>query len=475
MKIAIVGGGITGLSVSFYLNKYLRDAGVRDYSITLLESANRLGGKIETLQMNDCYIEKGPDSFLARKLAMLELVDELGMRDELVSTLPQAKTTYIWHNQQLMKMPQGVQLGIPGKIWPFLRTPLLTLPGKLRALFDFVNVGENLQSEDISLGELFCRRFGIELVERLVEPILAGIYAGDIWSLSARATFPQFLEWAAKDRSLMLGAYRATSVQHHKISTDTMQPSSVFLSFRHGLSQLIQALETSLRENQVNLITNTTVKRISKNQTYKLQLSGNQTLDAEHLVLTSPSHTWQSMFPEMAEIHPLSQMEHVSVAAVIFLYKKEDIVTRLNGAGFVVPKRAGKFMTACTWTSSKWPHVSGGESFLIRCYVGRRHQTTWLQLTGKQLILDVQNELREMTGITAIPYHVEVVNWIQAMPQYDVGHLKRVSDGELALHKFFPNVHVCGASLRGIGLPDCILQAKTTASLIASKYKLDSI
>jgi protoporphyrinogen/coproporphyrinogen III oxidase len=467
-RIAIVGGGISGLSSAFYIRKLCKEQGVR-VEITLIEQSDRLGGKVATLHRDGCVIERGPDSFLARKLPIIDLTLELGIEDELTAMNPKAKS-FIIHRRKLHSMPQGLVLGIPTEVMPFVRTSLISPLGKARAAMDLI-LPKHAQGEDEALGAFLQRRLGKEVLEHIVEPLLAGIYAGDTQALSLKATFPQFGNLEQKYGSLILGMIRNKQLQKKAtskaVSVQTSLPAvaknAMFLTYKQGLTSLITALSESL--NDCEIVYGQSVTELSKSdQGTKLRLSNGREQVYDAVVLTVPNYAAASMLKGIAGVDThLIDIPYASVANVVMAFRRKDIESKLNGSGFVVPRDEGLTITACTWTSVKWLHTAPDELALVRCYVGRYGDDRGMTLSDDELISAVRADLRSTMDITSEPVFVEPTRWSQAMPQYPVGHLDRLRTFRGQLSDALPGVFVAGAGYLGVGLPDCIAQGKQAA------------
>lgn len=358
--------------------------------ITLVDSAEVLGGKINTLQRDGFVIERGPDSFLSRKLAIIELAKELGIESELTGTNPKGKQSYILFKNKLHAMPQGLVLGIPTEIMPFARTGLLSWGGKLRALLDFIKPSRS-DAGDESLGGFLGRRLGTQVVQRIAEPLLAGIYAGDLNKLSIQATFPQFAAAERKHGSLIRGM--RSNKKLAKAPDMSMLPegarSSVFLTFKGGLSTLVDALDRALPSMERKLgqavtaihdkaagdeaaagFTGMTAGEQSGSR-YTIELANGEQLPADKVIVTAPAFQAAELLEPLVDCAELRAVDYVSVANVVMAFDKASLGITFKGSGFVIPRSEGLRITACTWTSTKWLHTSPGDKVLLRCYVGR--------------------------------------------------------------------------------------------------------
>jgi oxygen-dependent protoporphyrinogen oxidase len=496
-RVVIVGGGITGLSAAYYLQQLAKKSPT-SIEITLVEKSSILGGKIQTIHRDGFVIEKGPDSFLARKLPIIELTRDLNLEDQLVSTNPKAKKTYILHKGKLHRMPPGLVLGIPTEITPFLKTGLISPKGKLRAAMDLV-LPRRTDPMDESLGHFLQRRLGKEILDNIAEPLLAGIYAGDTLSLSLKATFPQFHSTEQKYRSLILGmmANRKGAAEESG-QLPMIARNSMFLSYKDGLETLVKHLEKALTHGKgstqekalshVELFMNQRVTRIvktkdvrearesgdnantgvnkSQNGAYQLFFEDGTEKEVDAVIFTTPPIETGGILEQFSPTLPLASLTdipYVSVANVIIAFDEEDITFNMDGSGFVVPRKEGRFITACTWTSSKWLHTAPKGKVLLRCYIGRSGEEDWMNLSNREILKRTKKDLKELMGIDATPLFYEINHWKQAMPQYTVGHLDRLKHLNEVLSSSNPGIIFTGSGYYGVGIPDCIRQGKEAA------------
>lgn len=461
-RIVIIGGGISGLSSAFYLQREAERQG-RELHLTIVDEAPVLGGKINTLQRDGFVIEKGPDSFLARKQAMIDLATELGLEDELTATNPGAKKTYIMHGRKLHAMPQGLVLGIPTEIAPFVKTGLLSWGGKLRALMDLVLPARRDEGDE-SLGGFLERRVGTQVMRRIAEPLLAGIYAGDLKKLSMRATFPQFGDSERKYGSLIKG------MMHNRRATAAAVTGKAqrgtFLTFKGGLSSLVRALDAALGGTDRRLGVKA-VELVKETKGYTVVLESGERLAADRIVVTAPAFATADLIEPHLNCDELRGIRYVSVANVVMAFDKASFGLQFDGSGFVVPRSEGLHITACTWTSSKWLHTSPDDKVLLRCYVGHSEDQESVKLPDAELIAAIRGDIRATMGITAEPLFTEITRLNRSMPQYPVGHVDKMNAFRARLNEELPGVWVTGAAFDGVGLPDCIRQGKeATAELL---------
>ena len=470
-KIIIIGGGLSGLSAAFYVRKYYKLAGIQP-EIVLLEKDKTLGGKIETLHREGFVIEKGPDSFLARKTAMVDLAKELELDHELVTTNPNAKKTYILQRNKLHPMPAGLVLGIPTEIKPFLQSGLISFGGKVRAMMDFI-IPPRRSKEDESLGQLIERRLGTEVLENMTEPLLAGIYAGDMNKISLQATFPQFGEVERKYGSLI----RGMTTGRKPAETHTGTKKSAFLTFRQGLQSLVHALINDLQDVQkltgvaVTSIIDGIANQNSAKPRYEVELDTGERISCDEIYVTVPNFAAADLLRPHVDVAALDAVNYVSVANVVMAFSKKDVATEYDGSGFLVPRKECRNITACTWTSTKWLHSSPEDKVLLRFYVGRSGDEQNVELPDDALEELVRKDVREIMGITANPLFTEITRLKHSMPQYPVGHPGNIARLRDELGAVLPGVYAFGAGYDGIGMPDCIKQAKLTAEAAAQTLK----
>jgi protoporphyrinogen/coproporphyrinogen III oxidase len=453
--VIILGGGITGLAAAFYVQKYAKETG-EPVTFTLLESSSKLGGKIETIKEDGFVIERGPDSYLARKKVMTELAQEVGLEKELVSN--ETGQAYILHNRRLHPIPEGAVMGVPTKMMPFAFTPLFSIFGKARAGFDLVLPKRKDSSKDVSVGDFFRRRLGDEVVDRLIEPLLSGIYAGKIDQLSLKSTFPQFVETEKKHRSLIIGMKKS---QPKPVKTPhTQKKKGAFLTFKNGLSSFIWALGKSLPEENIKMgVKAASVSRL-EDGTYSVEMEDGSVLTADHVIATTPYTVTKELFGEKLFPSGFHKTKPTSVATVAMEFNEEEVSFSLDGTGFVIAKSEKTSITACTWTSRKWPHTTPKGKVLLRCYVGRADDQKIVHESDEMILSKVLDDLNQIMGVDKKPEKYYVSRMIDSMPQYEVGHKEYLRQLRETFEKELPGVLLAGAPYDGVGLPDCVDSAK---------------
>lgn len=451
-NILVVGGGITGLAAAFYLQKHIKEHHL-PYQVKLVESSNRLGGKVQTVRRDGFTIERGPDSFLARKKPAVELVEHLGLTDQLVRN--GTGQSYILVGKKLHKMPSGSFMGIPTQVRPFLFSGMFSPTGKLRAGMDFL-IPKGKQVDDQSLGHFFRRRFGDELVENLIDPLLSGIYSGDMDDMSLMATFPNFYHLEQEYGSLIKGLNKTMPKRK---TPKNKKKQGMFFSLKGGLETLIDALETQLKPGTIQL--QTAVDHIQKKEHgYHVLLSDGTVYKADAVIMATPHQTLPNIFSQYDFFNVFNDMPLNSVANVAMAFDKKDIRKDIDGTGFVVSRNSKIRLTACTWTHKKWPNAAPEDKALIRCYVGRPDDPEAVDLSDEDIVKLVLKDLNKIMKIKKKPIFSVVTRWKNAMPQYTVGHIERLTTVKQAMTKQLPGIYLAGSSYEGVGLPDCIDQGK---------------
>ena len=423
VEVQVVGGGITGLATAWYL----REAGA---AVTLYEAGERLGGKIQTGDLDGVPVELGPDTFLARVPWAVDLCRALGLEDELVA--PATGKAYVWTRGRLRPLPSGTVLGVPARLRPLARSGIVSPRGLARAAADLVLPHRPL-SDDPSVAEVVGGRFGRDVVDRLVEPLIGGIHAGRADRLSLAAVAPQVAgPAAAGGRSLMRALRKAPPGGG----------GPVFLGLRGGLARLVDRLVERLDGVDIRLGEPLT------------------DLPPGPVVVTVPAYAAAPLLPAAAA--DLRAIEYASVATVTLAYPPDALRGPLDGSGFLVPRIDGRLMTACTWLTSKWPDVAAaaGGRVLLRVSAGRAGDDRALALDDATLAARLHTELEEAMGLRRDPDEAVVTRWPRSFPQYDVGHQARVARIEAALP---PGAVVAGAAYRGVGIAACIQQAQQAA------------
>lgn len=406
---------------------------------------------IRTDPFEDGYVEAGPDSFLAREPWATDLCRELGLENDLVQ--PTVFGAALWLDGGLQRIPPGLLFGVPTSSSAVWSAPL-SLAARMRALGDLVLPGP-LRGPDISVGEFVSQRFGSQLLDRLVDPLLAGTRAGRPNEIGLAAGLPQLDEVARGHRSVI----RGFAAQRRR--GDLPQGPPPFSALKGGMQRLVDSLTDALAD-RVDIRTGTPVDLVRRSDS-GYELLGPDSLRASSVIVTVPAFDAARVLRELSPhaSRLLAGIEYSPSVNVTLAYPPGRVDVPSGTSGVLVPSRAGLTVSACTWWSVKWPQAAP-DSFVIRCFVGRDSDDPGVLLDEDELVARCIGDVGALTGTEASPEKTLVTRWDRGLPKYRVGHLDRVASIEESLAET-PGISVAGAAYRGSGLPDCIRQGQQTA------------
>ena len=460
-RVAVVGGGISGLAAAFRLMREDAEA-----EVILFEASDRLGGIIQSDRSQGVILEGGPDSFLRRKPQAIQLAEELGLGGELMSTNPHVRGSYIFHAGHFADIPPGVQAGIPTRLEGLWGTELLSMGEKLRLLGDFSLPRQSIE-EDMALGTLLRYRLGDGYVDRIAAPILSGIYAGDIDRLSTAVTAPQLLAFQRRGRSLIQEAQKQAAQM--TVSPYGTAPNSVFASLQRGVGSLTEALYEAMR-GRVDIRLESPVTMIEGMPGgYRITaLNQSRAWDVSHVVVAVPAYQaarmldgWDGGVREL-----LAGIAYADLAVVGAVYEPSAFDRTLNKTGFLVPKGEGLGMTAGTWVRAKWDYRDTTDLVPIRAFYGRAGDGGLLAESDEQVLARFRQELGYIMGVTDAPRYARVFRVPAGMPQYHVGH--RATADRIRREAERTGIAVIGSYFDGVGVPDCIRHANEAARRIVA-------
>jgi len=459
VKLVVVGAGITGLAAAHRAVELARERAIQ-LDLALIEARNRLGGTIATERADGFLLEAGPDSFLSEKPWALALCRRLGVENRLVRTDDRFRKVFVWHAGRLHPLPDGFQLLAPTKLGPFVASGLFSWPGKLRMALDLVL--PRGVSDDESLGAFVRRRLGREALERVAQPLVAGIYTADPDELSLAAAMPRFWELERRERSILLGLWRAT---RRAPPTGTSGARwSLFLTFQDGMEELITALASRVPPGAA--LVGHRVREIERHGPgWRVVSAEGAAVEADQMILATEAYTAGRLLryvdPALATL--LGEISYASSATVTLGYRRGDVPHRLDGFGFVVPRTERRAVLACTFSSVKYPGRAPEGHALLRCFLGGTLNEGILRSDDGALVARVRDDLRQALGIAAEPVLTRVARWPRAMPQYHVGHLGRVEAIERCVAAI-PGLHLAGAAYQGVGIADCVRSGESAAA-----------
>ncbi|MGH9511746.1 MAG: protoporphyrinogen oxidase [Terriglobales bacterium] len=457
-RIAIIGGGISGLSAAFALEKQRR-AGV-SVEYLLYEANSRPGGVILSERVDGCLVEAGPDSFLTEKPWAADLCRELGIGDQLVGSNDSQRRTYILVHGKLIPIPDGLVFMVPTKVLPIALSPLFSFSTKLRMAREWFNPPCRAQGDE-SVASFVERHYGNEMVERVADPLLSGIYGGEALNLSLQAVLPRFAGMEGSHGSLA----RAISA-NHRHEVDKI-PRPLFTTLKEGMQQLVNAIGLQLPAACIRF--NAPVQSLRCAESRWIVAASNTSEQFDAVIAAVSAHAAAKLldFSIPAIASELRGIPYSSSVTVSLGYD-DDEKNRASlpaGFGFLVPRSEGKRILAVTFVHNKFANRAPERRAIIRCFLGGTRDEPVLDLGEDEILRIVRKELRDILHIDAEPMFSRVYKWKAAMAQYNVGHLERLQRIE-QLRMRTPGLFLAGNAYNGIGVPDC-LRSGTQAAMDA--------
>ncbi|MEV6479981.1 protoporphyrinogen oxidase [Streptomyces sp. NPDC051576] len=444
-QVVVIGAGIAGLAAAHRL----LDRGVR---VTVVEASDRIGGKLLPGEIAGARVDLGAESMLARRPEAVALAREVGLTDRLRP--PATATASIWTRGALRPMPKGHVMGVPGTASAL--SGVLSDEGLHRIERD-ADLPRTEIGDDVAVGEYVAARLGREVVDRLVEPLLGGVYAGDAYRISMRSAVPQLFEAARRHDSL---TEAVRGIQERAAAAQQTGP--VFMGIQGGVGQLPLAVAESVRARGGEILTGTPVTELRRSGTSGWRVvAGDRVLDADGVVVAVPAPAAAALL--RAEVPgaaaELAAVEYASMALITLAYRRADIDLP-EGSGFLVPPVDGRTIKASTFASQKWGWIAdeNPDVVVLRTSVGRYGETAVLEREDTGLVDVSRHDLREATGLDATPLDTRVTRWTDGLPQYPVGHHARVARVRDHVGKL-PGLAVCGAVYDGVGIPATIASA----------------
>jgi oxygen-dependent protoporphyrinogen oxidase len=463
VKLVVIGGGVTALAAAHRAVELARERGV-DLELRLVEARSRLGGTIVSERADGFLVESGPDSFLSEKPWALALCRRLGVESQLVRTDDRFRKVFVWYRGRLHPLPDGFQLLAPTRLAPFATSSLFSWRGKARMALDLVlprGGGALAGGDDESLGGFVRRRLGAEALERVAQPLVAGIYTADPEELSLAATMPRFAEVERRDRSLILGLRRALA--RAPLPGTSGARWSLFVTFADGMQTLVTTLADRLPDSAV-VLGQRAAGLERAGERWRVATADGARFDADRVIVATEAHVAARLlrYVEPALVTLLGEIEYAGAVTVSLGYRRADVPHPLDGFGFVVPRSEGKALLAGTFSSVKYPGRAPERHVLIRCFMGGALNADLLREDDASLVARARRELGEALGVTAEPRLVRSARWPASMPQYRLGHLARVDAIERCAAAL-PGLHLAGAAYRGVGIADCVHSGEAAA------------
>ena len=463
-RIAIIGGGISGLSAAYTLEEKRQSGTPVEY--VLFESSPRLGGVLVTDRVDGCLVEAGPDSFLTEKPWAADLCRKIGLGDQLIGSNDSERKTYIVARGKLVVMPDGLMFMVPTKIMPTVFSPLFSWRTKMRMAAEWFHPPRKAP-EDETVAEMVERHYGPEMVELLADPLLSGVYGGEASTLSVRAVLPRFADMESKHGSLG----RAMLSARKKMGAVTNLPARpLFTSLKDGMQQMTDALVARLDANALRK--SSLVQSVIPQDDAWTVSAGYQSDQFDAVIIATPTHAAAAVL-QVADgnlSRELGEIQYSSSVTVTLGYDEKVRRSLPPGFGFLVPRSEGRRMLAATFVHNKFPHRAPENRALVRCFLGGARDEQILQSSEEEILEIVRRELRQIVGtaLDAEPLFARVYKWKSAMAQYSVGHLERLQRIE-ALRQKLPGLALAGNGYSGIGVPDCVRSGAEAASKILAE------
>ncbi|MDV5148996.1 protoporphyrinogen oxidase [Streptomyces sp. SBC-4] len=470
--VVVAGGGIAGLAAAHRL----ATAGHR---VTLLEAGDRLGGKLLAGEIAGAPVDLGAESLLARRPEAVALARAVGLGDRLQA--PATTTASVWSRGELTPMPKGHVMGVPGDAHAV--DGLLSAEGVRRIGLDRELPPTEI-GDDIAIGAYVAERMGHEVVDRLVEPLLGGVYAGDAYRISMKAAVPALFE-AARRHPTLTAAVHAVQQAGAAVPADaagaaTGLGGSVFLGLEGGVGTLPGAVADAILASGGEILTRTPVTALRRTGPVGWEVvvgdAGDRVLAADAVVLATPAGPAAALLADHAPAAAteLAEIAYASMALITLAFRRADMPA-LHGSGFLVPPVDGHTIKASTFSSRKWRWVADGapDLFVLRTSVGRHGEEAQVHREDSDLVAASLKDLAAATGLTARPVATTVTRWTGGLPQYPVGHLARVARVREAVAAL-PGLRVAGAAYDGVGIPACVASAHRAADeIIATSKRTD--
>lgn len=465
-RIAVIGAGITGLAAALRIHE-----AAPELALSVLDSAARTGGVLQTVRQDAFLIERSADAFITNVPWATDLCDRVGVAEELLSTNAVCRRAFVVNRGRLAPIPEGFVIMAPGRIRPLITTRILSLRGKLRLAAEcLVRRRRDCGSDhdDESLESFARRRFGAETFQRLIQPLVGGIYTADPSQLSLRSTLPQFLDMEREHGSLIKAALRKARSQARDAGGSAAR-YGLFTAPRGGMSSLVQAVTGRLPRECLRLTSAVSSLRRTTDGRWSIDVPGEQPLCVDAVLLAVPADSAAQIVrtadAELAE--QLGQIPHAGSAVVSLGFRREQIEHPLDGFGFVVPLIENRSILSGSFSSVKFSGRAPDHSVLIRVFIGGACQPELLQLSEQDLIQLAVRELTDLLGVRQEPLTVDVARWPAAMPQYHVGHGQRIERIRRLVAEH-PGIELAGKSYDGVGIPSCIRSGELAADRLLS-------
>jgi len=469
-RVAIFGAGVSGLAAAYRLRVQAPEV-----EFEIWEKSSRVGGVIGTRNVDGFQCELSVDNFITTIPWGLELCKELGFQEELQSTNSRFRRTFVVRNRRLYALPDGFMTMAPTKLYPMIVTPLLTPWGKIRCGLELF-LPRRKSADEESLASFAKRRLGKEAFDRIIEPLVGGIYGGDSAKLSLQATLPRFAEMEAKDRSLIWSMTKSQKkARKIKREEESGARYSFFITLKSGMQSLTERLADRAGRERIKL--NRAVERVEASENgvgWNVVSTSGETSRFDAVIFATDSNAasraLRGAAPEVASLY--GQTEHTGVAIIHLAFRDDQIGRPVQGMGFVVPTSEGNGVIAGSFSSYKYPTRAPEGTTLLRIFVGGARAPEMVELQKNELVARVVDEVRALLDVKGAPIITDVARFPNAMPQYYLGRLDWRNRLQVALDKT-PTLALAGAALDGVGLPACVKSGYDAADRVLKNWKLN--
>ena len=485
-RIAVIGAGASGLAAAHRLIELSND-GPTKFDVTLFEASDSPGGVAGTRKIGEYLVETGPDMFITNQPAAINLCSRIGLSDELIPTETAHRGSLVLRKGKPVRVPEGFMLISPAKVWPVLTSSIFSPRGKLRMGLEYL-LPRRKEQTDETLASFVKRRFGKEAFDRLIQPMVGGIYTADPEKLSLQATLPRFIEMEREHRSLIVASRKQAAVRESDAESDAESGGSgarygLFTAPRGGISDLFNRLLEVVEEKSTVKLGEPVAEVSSNNPDgYAVTLRSGKQFSFDGVVIALPSFHAASVLTSGGSdsadaqasdsvtelIGLLNGIEYSSAAVVVSGHRLADIEHPLDAFGLVIPAIENRKVLAISFTSRKFPGRAPDGRILLRTFVGGALQPEMLDQPDEEILATVRAELRSLLGVGGEPDFMEVCRYERSMPQYHVGHCERVVRIR-QLVAGLSGLELAGNAYSGVGIPDCICSGESAAERLAEQ------
>jgi len=475
LRIAVIGGGISGVSAAFFIKEHLAQRHV-PLTLNVYEKSTRIGGAVYTENVENCLFEGGVDAFLSEDRDILKLCRDISLQDEILNSDESRRQTLVFWKGRLRRMPKGLMMSIPTSFWPFLTDRLISLPGKIRMAMDLF-IPPKIDRQDESFADFVRRRLGQEAFDKIAEPLVSGITGADVETMSIESTFPLYPDLEKEYGSLIKGLYQKRKKFLKAVPKSSRSKYAFFLSFKAGMNQLVDRMvdligPSAFVHSGVHAIAEKTDQ--DGHPCCDILRDNGATAEADLVVLATPAYISSKIVNTLDSTlaERLAAIPYRSAVIVNYTFNSSDIDGTLDGFGFVVPRKENRYIKAGSWASLKFPGRCPEGATVVRASVAGNKVEACIAADDARVDAWVREDLRVIAGIHARPRVFRIYRWPKSRPQYTLGHSERIAAilAQVARHE---NLYVTGSAYFGASVARCISQSRDLSQTIADKVCVD--